>query len=355
MGDLGNAETLADNVRSLPLACVLQRGGKLFEDSAGDDATFALSSSVNHVDAFISHTWSTPRWRKFMALSMHFNFTRALCISLFLGVVVNVLVTLEVLPVFYRRQGGWHEQHAQAPYAVVTVCISFHILLHFVHEVFPADSTRVFLDKACINQTDEERKKQGIANLGVTCFFSWSLVVLDSDEYFERLWTVYELSIFLLRPCSQILFLPVKLPLAVCMMSMTTMAGLLFSVMNETFDVPGIKDIPDISGVRASTAVVLLASWSPLIMLLAIVQRMWAREQDRRLRRVKCFSFAAARCSSEDDRPVVGGNVARMLVQTCNISEFDSRTRALECFDAVVRMLLPQAMQDRDVRPVFLP
>jgi len=80
-------------------------------------------------------------------------------------------------------------------------------------------------------------------------------------------------------------------------------------------------------------------------MLLAIVQRMWAREQDRRLRRVKCFSFAAARCSSEDDRPVVGGNVVRMLVQTCNISEFDSRTRALECFDAVVRMLLPQAMQ----------
>ena len=288
-----------------------------------------------------------------MALSMHYNFTRALYNSFLLGVVVSALVILEVLPVVGTMQGGWHERHPQAPYAAVVVCVSFHFLLHVVHEKFPKD-TKVFLDKACICQTDTACKLQGIRNLGVTCFFWWSLVVLDSDEYFQRLWTVYELSSFLLRPRCQILFLPVKLPLAVCLMSITTMDATFVSAINLTFDVAGIKDLPQLGSISMSRTVILVASWSPAFVLLATVHRMWAREQCGRLMRVQCFRFAEARCSSEDDRAVVEGNVAQLLVQSKYLVEGQSRTEVLDTFDAAVRMLLPHATKDRDVRPVFL-
>ena len=87
-----------DHVRGLPLACVLRRSGKLFQNSDGDDAAFALSSTVDHVDAFLSHTWSTARWRKFMALSMHYNFNKALCMAFSLGLMVSVPCRLGSAP-----------------------------------------------------------------------------------------------------------------------------------------------------------------------------------------------------------------------------------------------------------------
>ena len=164
-----------------------------------------------------------------MALSMHYNFMKALCLALFFGVVVSGLVIVGVLPVFTIAPGGWHERHPSAPYALVFVTVSFHVFLHVVHEVLPTDSTRVFLDKACINQGNAGRKMEGISNLGITCFFSWKLVVLDCAEYFQRLWTVYELSSFLLRSHCELVFLPVNLPFVVCTMSLANMVSIFVS------------------------------------------------------------------------------------------------------------------------------
>ena len=55
----------------------------------------------------------------------------------------------------------------------------------------------MFLDKVCIHQTDTKLQKEGIAHLGMFLLFSGQLVVLQDDDYLERLWTVYELATFL--------------------------------------------------------------------------------------------------------------------------------------------------------------
>ena len=334
---MATLEAAQDHLRGLPLECVLKGFGQLLQDAVADDATFALSAQVSHVHAFLTHTWSTPRWRKFTTLSMHFNFMTALSVAFFLGVVVSVLAGLGVLPVFDVRPGGWHERHPSAPYALVLVCFSFPVLVHVIHEVPPKGSTTVFLDKACIDQTDAESKVQGISNLGVTCFFSWKLIVLDCDDYLERLWTVYELSSFLLRPRCEFLFLPVKLPLAVWIMSMTATAGLLMVELRKT---TFVYDFAPWTEFWEPLAVAV--TLCPMFCALAVVQRMWAREQARRLSRLECFSIAAAKCSSEPDRAPVLQNIALMMEDTGRLKNGED---ALDTFDKFVREQLPKAMK----------
>ena len=279
-----------------------------------------------------------------MALSMHYNFNKALCMAFSLGLMVSVLVVLEVLPVMDTSSGLLSKRHPSFPYAVPIVVGSFHFFLHVVHELLPTDPTMVFLDKSCIHQTDAERKMRGVSNLGVTCFFSWKLVVLDCDDYLERLWTVYELSSFVLRPHCQYIFLPVKLPLTVCVMSMVIAVFLFIHELGKNVVVYEFE--PMVSDLSLPLLLVL-----PMICSNATVQRMWAREQSRRLSRLDNFSITSAKCSSEDDRAPVEENIALLLKDTGHTRDGKSGDDILGAFDHIVREQLPQVMEDRAVHP----
>ena len=45
----------------------------------------------------------------------------------------------------------------------------------------------IFLDKVCTHQTDVKLQKEDIAHLGMFLLFSGQLVVLQADDYLERL------------------------------------------------------------------------------------------------------------------------------------------------------------------------
>ncbi|CAE8595703.1 unnamed protein product, partial [Polarella glacialis] len=75
-------------LRSVPIGAVLRNGGLMLRHSAGSEETYALSSQVARITKFVSHNWDTPRWSKFLALVMHFNFFWAVVSS-----VVAMLVT----------------------------------------------------------------------------------------------------------------------------------------------------------------------------------------------------------------------------------------------------------------------
>ena len=81
------------------------------------------------------------------------------------------------------------------------------------------------------------------------------------------------------------------------------------------------------------------------------VQRMWAREQSRRLSRLDKFSITSAKCSSEDDRAPVEENIALLLKDTGHARDGQSGDDILGAFDHIVREQLPQVMEDRAVHP----
>ena len=86
-------------LRGAPMRVLLRRGGDVFKNSEGIAESYGLSSLVIHVDTFTSHTWRTPKTKKFMALSLHFNFAIACVSALFIGLVVSTLGGIRVLPV----------------------------------------------------------------------------------------------------------------------------------------------------------------------------------------------------------------------------------------------------------------
>ena len=57
--------------------------------------------------------------------------------------------------------------------------------------------SKIFLDRICIHQKDEDRKKDGILSLGGFLRHSRSMLVLWDSTYPTRLWTVFELAAFL--------------------------------------------------------------------------------------------------------------------------------------------------------------
>eukprot|EP00929_Paragymnodinium_shiwhaense_P072328 TRINITY_DN36713_c1_g2_i2.p1 TRINITY_DN36713_c1_g2~~TRINITY_DN36713_c1_g2_i2.p1 ORF type:complete len:431 (+),score=28.66 TRINITY_DN36713_c1_g2_i2:292-1584(+) len=73
---------------------------------------------------------------------------------------------------------------------------------------------RIFLDKLCINQENEDEKQKGILGLAAFLKKSDRMVLLWSNRYFTRLWCTYELSTWLSlgKDASSIVFLPVQVP-----------------------------------------------------------------------------------------------------------------------------------------------
>merc|ERR1719382_464869 len=69
----------------------------------------------------------------------------------------------------------------------------------------PCRGKLLFLDRACIHQSNDLLRQRGIEHLAAFLYYSWSLLVCYSDEYLQKLWTVYEVSSFmLLHPGSAI-------------------------------------------------------------------------------------------------------------------------------------------------------
>merc|ERR1740121_1969778 len=74
----------------------------------------------------------------------------------------------------------------------------------------------MFLDKVCINQVDTELQRQGISKLGAFLRNSSRMLVIYSDIYLTKLWTVYEVACFLsTHPASDIILMPIYLPIVV--------------------------------------------------------------------------------------------------------------------------------------------
>lgn len=271
-----------------------------------------------------------------MALCLHYNFSIAFVSAVCAGVCVSAAIIIGALPLPYPEVDPSKEDVRFVPYATAVTAFVFQVVLHFGHEVV-SRSCPVFLDKVCIHQTDESLKMQGISYLGLTIFYSRTMVILDSESYFERLWTVFEVASRLVQGGGNMLFLPVNLPAAILLATVVLNMGtvmFLFLVPFSTDTLPHIF---------------IDAFYVIIMAIVVIIMRMWAREQSARKTRLQTFSIRQTKCTVEADRILVEQGIARLIMDAELIQDDRSTDEALDEFDSMVREQLPLAVERSSV------
>eukprot|EP00929_Paragymnodinium_shiwhaense_P061937 TRINITY_DN30933_c0_g1_i2.p1 TRINITY_DN30933_c0_g1~~TRINITY_DN30933_c0_g1_i2.p1 ORF type:complete len:453 (+),score=12.17 TRINITY_DN30933_c0_g1_i2:86-1360(+) len=186
-----------DLLRGTPHVSVLQVFGRIFLHGQGSAHTYSLSKKVERLDAFISHNWSVPARTKFLSLALHFNGRSALLACLSMALTIQVATMCGSVPVYDPRT-----KEGVMGFVAPIACPLFYLLVlclqHEVYRYLGIDGNHVFLDKTCIHQTDPELKRKGIESLSAFIAQSDKIVVVYTDEYVKKLWTVYELATFLI-------------------------------------------------------------------------------------------------------------------------------------------------------------
>lgn len=177
-------------------------------------------------------------------------------------------------------------------------------------------------------------------------FFSSEMVVLQSDVYFDRLWTTYEMASRLVVDGGRgIVILPVNLPSFVLGSSAAvTIALVIFFLVTNTQSkglLPILQHLP----VAVQIFIVLL----PLCAAVIVIFRMWSREQATRKNRVQNFSIRNVACTDERDRKPVYANIVNLLEDADHLAG-TSPDQALDVFDRLAREKMPQAMDTSGLR-----
>lgn len=209
-GGLSAKETILANTLELDESCLrgvglpdmLRGGGKLFADNAAcardnPRGVYDLSQPVRQLNYFLSHSWRTARWLKYLALVMHFNALPATLIMLVASFIVFYATLLfpEWVPhSLIVSDVSYIDGHPiQFPCVNMLLCWPlFFVLLFTAHWVRP--DVKLFLDICCIPQEDGEKKARGIDSLGAVLDRSETLLVLLDEHYLTRLWCLFEVA-----------------------------------------------------------------------------------------------------------------------------------------------------------------
>lgn len=333
--------------RGLPLSCVLSRFGHMFGDSKGSQETYNMSKPVPRLKVFISHNWSTPRGPKFLTLAYHFNWYPALVLSSIAALFVGVLIGLDVFQV-QERAAPSAEVGLSIPKpgeCSIVAQVVFMVTFFVGHELmkpFGIKGPTVFLDKACINQVDPELQRKGIEGLSAFLSSSDELLIVYTDTYLQKLWTVYELaSMLILRPGARIRVLPtskvfVMWTILACMLMETLVAYLLPShdyFWSDSSRPPGRWNWGRWLSHAGATSLLFL----PLFVRL----RSWARRKARITSSAEAFDIRSAKCTVEADRKIVYKNVCALMRGAGCIPNRADDDIALDAFDFMAQLLVP--------------
>jgi len=191
---------------------VLRCGGRLFQNSKGSAATYKLSSVVTKIETFISHNWCVPRWKKYLCLALHFNAFTAVLVTLIVMLAFSMLSAFGFVPVVQLS-----ERPVPEGFLIKFTCVPTFLGVLLLAPDFLRCWSRCnpicFLDKTCIHQEDKGIQRRGIQRLGAFLAHSDSMVIIYTDVYLTKLWTVYEVASFLaLHSVEQMWVMPTLMP-----------------------------------------------------------------------------------------------------------------------------------------------
>jgi hypothetical protein len=304
-----------------------------------------MSRIVKQIDVFISHNWSTPKSVKFRVLAFNFNLMWCLCLNLILGLIFMTLQAFGFLPTLDMTYDNG-AAYKSSPWNVLVGTGFFFVAIFTWHDVRGLLGIRgptLFLDKACIDQVDEQRKRRGIQSLAAFVRHSNKMLVIYSDTYLHKLWTVYELACFMtLQPTYRLRVVPVILADVMVMginLFLLIIVMDLISDMNAVHSALGIESFGAVSYVATSALVL------PACVMFCKIWRKWMHEVSRIHGQAKSFSVFEAACFNEEDRPLLHRSIAKFMKGIDAVPKDASEQTALEAFEEKVHLEVPWALQ----------
>ncbi|CAK0849871.1 unnamed protein product [Prorocentrum cordatum] len=326
-------------------ACdVLRRRGEVLHNSAGTERHYAMSRRVEAIDVFVSHNWCTPRAQKFRALSVFFSLDAVVLLVGALSLSMASLQAAGVLPVL-DMLGDDGQAYRSAEYGVVSGTLVLFLGLHLLQDIralLPFGGATVFLDKTCIDQVDEDRKRHGIESLAAFVRHSRCMVVVYSDSYLHKLWTVYELACFLtLHKKDKLHVIPVILP---SVLAMGVVTILVVCLCDMVVHIAVVREALVGMGLENTACYLTFAVAFPFAVAFCIAWRNWLRVKARIEKQSENFSIHQAECFNEADRPLVKRSIARFMKVISAIAKDATDEAALDAFDKKVRTEMPKAL-----------
>ena len=289
---------------------------------------------------FISHNWSVKRWKKFLSLCLVWSGFRAIVACCTVQLLCFLLLVAQILPVSTSQVDG-HPFSLWCTIACLGTYLLVVLVAHEVLDLLGMQGYRTFLDTACVDQKNEEKKRAGIQSVTACLFHSETLVVLYSELYLERLWTVFELSTFLaLKPNGQLFVQPVALgPLT------------FFFVAIQAFRVFEVMLLPSTWEELLSDPVTF--AWGVAVMsldllgllLCALLLRIWGRTRASLAKQAEAFSFCCAKCHVEADRGEISTAIQVLAERVGLVHQEASLTESISSFERLVRMQVPERMR----------
>jgi len=325
LGNVRNFLCFSDSsyLRGMNLALLLRGRGDILRDNGGIEKVFSYSKEVSHIDTFISHNWSVGRLLKFAALAVHFNMWIAAAAVLIFIVILCALCTLPLPgPTFLNENLDPWPRSVIAQILMVPI---FLVTLFIGRDVIGYCGWRgpvVFLDKTCINQSSPELQRRGIDKLGAFLSKSSRMVVVYTDVYLQKLWTVYEMAAFLvMRPlnCMDVASVAVT----------TKFIGFLLWIYLATLILLAIE-VTNTNPTSKYFAII------PTGYGFIIALRNHERQQQKISSHVADFDVDKATCFSESDRPILHSNIATLMREVSVVSDDAPEAVALEAFNRLV-------------------
>ncbi|CAE7866859.1 Traf3ip1 [Symbiodinium microadriaticum] len=145
------------------------------------------------VDMFVSHSWESDGWSKYLAVCFTLNTGKAVkaCALAFALLVSSYVVC--------NRHTSSLSNWRVAMFGFGLLSVFFSVLFlgqHLTCGPCGLSGPRLWMDRLCIHQADAGQKALGISALPYFVLQSRQLLILYDDVYLERLWCVTELALF---------------------------------------------------------------------------------------------------------------------------------------------------------------
>jgi len=157
-------------------------------------ALYDLSKKVDSLDFFLSHSWKSSGYQKYISLLLHFLGPAAGCIAVLLAFAVYVFQKFHPLPYLCTRHDEWFGYDFHFSYWELGIAILSGYLTLFWGRVFLKKAG--FLDGACIHQTDPELRSLGVRCLPGFLMASKNLIVMWDGFFLTRGWCCFEIATF---------------------------------------------------------------------------------------------------------------------------------------------------------------